>query len=629
MAADLEHKPRLVLESVVGFGGTVEGGLHIHPDGKHLLYPLGTCIVVREIGNPKATGFLNGHSDKISCLAVSNSGRYVASGQSTHMGFQADICVFDFQERKLVHRMLLHKVKVQALAFSADEQYLASVGGQDDNTLVVWDLTTGRPVCGGPAATDLSLCIRFFNNRSDMLVTGGASTLRVWDIDFQNRKINATDVNMGNIRRQIETIAIEAADRYAYCGTASGDVVCIQLNGPKNYKMIGPTKKFANGILSTTLTSDGDVLIGGGAGDVAVLSKVDLSLIKSVTVQGGVTSVSALGDHFFIGTNMSNVYYLNNKTFKDELRQTCHYQTVNDVVFPHGYSELFATCSANEIRVWNTKTSAELLRIQVGNLECNSIVFTKDGRSIVSGWSDGKVRAFGPQSGKLIYAINDAHKLQGMKRISGSHAGVTAVCVDNSNQRIITGGADSQVRVWRISGQAFTMEASMKEHKATINAISINSSDTECVSASDDGSCIVWDLKRFMRRNIMYAQTYFKSASYFFDESQLLTSGSDRKVTYWDAVDCSAIREIEASKTGEINGLDISADGTFFATGGGDRIVKIWGYDDGTCAAIGLGHSTNISKVKIAPDGKRVVSVSEEGAVMVWRVPELDIQQLV
>lgn len=627
--ADLEHTPRLVLESVVGFGGSVPGALHIHPDGKHLLYPLGACIVVREIGNTKATGFLNGHSDKISCLAISRSGRYVASGQSTHMGFQADICVFDFEQRKLVHRMLLHKVKVQALAFSADEQYLASVGGQDDNTLVVWDMGTGRPLCGGPAATDLSLCIQFFNNRSDLLITGGASTLRVWDIDYQNRKINPTDVNLGNIRREVTTIAVEAADRYAYCGTTSGDVLCIQLNGPKNYKMIGPNKRLSNGILSTTLTSDGDVLVGSGAGDVVVLSKIDLTVLKTVSVQGGVTSVSALGDHYFIGTNMSNVYYLNNKTFKEELRQTCHYQCVNDIVFPHAYSELFATCSANEIRIWNAKTSAELLRIQVGNLECNCVQFTKDGRSIVSGWSDGKVRAFGPQSGKLIYAINDAHKLQGMKRISGSHSGVTAVCVDNANQRIITGGADSQVRVWRISGQAFVMEASMKEHKATINAISVNSSDSECVSASDDGSCIVWDLKRFMRRNIMYAQTYFKAAAYFFDESQLLTTGSDKKVTYWDAVDCSAIREVEASKTGEINGLDIAADGSFFVTGGGDRIVKVWGYDEGTCAAIGLGHSTNIAKVKISPDGKRVVSVSEEGAVMIWKVPELNIRQLV
>jgi len=615
---DLERTPQLRLDAAIGFGGKVTSGLHIHPDGKHIVYALGSCIVIREIGNPRATQFLMGHNDKVSCIAVSRSGKYVASGQITHMGFQADICVFEFDTQKLVHRMILHKVKVQALAFSADEQFLASVGGQDDNTLVVWDLASGRPLCGGPASNELSTCISFFNNSSDKLVTGGHGVLRVWDVDFQNRKINPTDVNVGQTRREFQNIVIEALDRYAYVGTSSGDVVCIQLQGPKNLKMTGPQKKFPGGILCSNLDENGDVLVGTGGGEVVLLSKIDLTVLKSVAVQGAVTSISTMGEHFFIGTAKSNVYYLNAHTFKEELRQTCHYDSINDVVFPYNYSEVFATCSANDIRVWNSSTSAELLRIQVGTLECNCLSFAKDGKSILSGWSDGKVRAFGPQTGKLIYVIHDAHKIGGMKRVSGAHTGVTSLCVDNSNQRIVTGGADGEVRVWKVSAFAQKMEAAMKEHKATINAVAILSDDSEVISASDDGSCILWDLQRFVRRNIMYSQTYFKAACYFTDESQLLTTGSDKKITYWDAIDCSAIRELEGSKSGEINSVDISNDGELFATGGGDKLVKVWNYDQGSVVAVGVGHSSTISKVKFSPDGKRIVSVGEEGAVMLW-----------
>ncbi len=39
----------------------------------------------------------------------------------------------------------------------------------------------------------------------------------------------------------------------------------------------------------------------------------------------------------------------------------------------------------------------------------NTIRAAQDGHSIVSGWSDGKIRAFGPQSGKLLYTIHNAH----------------------------------------------------------------------------------------------------------------------------------------------------------------------------------------------------------------------------
>eukprot|EP00667_Euglena_gracilis_P013691 EG_transcript_14150 len=407
---DLDSIRKLELQSVIGFGGTVPGALHIHPSGKHLIYPIGSCVVIRETNNPSNDKFLLGHTDRVSCVTMSASGKYVASGQVTHMGFQADICVFDFYTLKLLHRMTLHKVKVQALCFSADDRYLASLGGQDDNSLVIWDLTTGRPICGGPASSDVSNCISFFNNTNQHVVTGGNSVLRVWDIDFTNRKINPTDVNLGNLQRVCKTVVIEPGDKYAFVGTTSGDVLCVQLQGAKCYKFAGPQKRLPQGILSACMTDEGDLLVGSGSGEVALLHKGDLKNIKSVQLQGAITSVAAHGDHYFVGTNKSNVYYVNAKTFKEELRQTCHFERINDCCFPAGYSELFATCSNHDIRVWNAKTTQELLRIQVQNLECNCVCFSPDGKSIVSGWSDGKIRAFGPQSGKLLYVIHDAHK---------------------------------------------------------------------------------------------------------------------------------------------------------------------------------------------------------------------------
>lgn len=71
------------------------------------------------------------------------------------------------------------------------------------------------------------------------------------------------------------------------------------------------------------------------------------------------------------------------------------------------------------------------MRIQVPGLDCYSVAFMYDGKSIVSGWSDGKIRAFLPQSGKLLYVINDAH-----------NHGCTAVTATSDGERIISGGAE-------------------------------------------------------------------------------------------------------------------------------------------------------------------------------------------
>eukprot|EP00959_Pyramimonas_sp_CCMP1952_P098039 2049112-Pyramimonas_sp.AAC.1 len=99
----------LPLEGVIGFGGGVRDGLLLHPDGQTLIYPLGSTIVIREKGNPTSQEFLQGHSDKVSCMSLSRSGRYLASGQITYMGFCADIIIWDLETRTLRHRMSLHK----------------------------------------------------------------------------------------------------------------------------------------------------------------------------------------------------------------------------------------------------------------------------------------------------------------------------------------------------------------------------------------------------------------------------------------------------------------------------------------------------------------------------------------
>jgi WD40 repeat protein len=52
-----------------------------------------------------------------------------------------------------------------------------------------------------------------------------------------------------------------------------------------------------------------------------------------------------------------------------------------------------------------------------------------DGKLILSGWSDGRIRAFLPQSGKLLYGINDAHI-----------KGVTAIKPNYDCNKIISGG---------------------------------------------------------------------------------------------------------------------------------------------------------------------------------------------
>ena len=151
-----------------------------------------------------------------------------------------------------------------------------------------------------------------------------------------------------------------------------------------------------------------------------------------------------------------------------QLRATCHFSSIQDVVFPRNYARVFVTCANNDIRVWHAAESRELLRIQVPNLMCNCVTMSPDGGLILSGWSDGKVRAFYPESGALKFVINDAHA-----------DGVSAVACTNDCTRVVTGGVDGRVRMWGIRNQ--DMIASLKEHKATVTSIIVRDGDEERV----------------------------------------------------------------------------------------------------------------------------------------------------
>lgn len=55
----------LNLTSVIGFNGSVENGLLLHPDAKTFIYPLGSTIVLRDVEETNQQEFLQGHSDKV------------------------------------------------------------------------------------------------------------------------------------------------------------------------------------------------------------------------------------------------------------------------------------------------------------------------------------------------------------------------------------------------------------------------------------------------------------------------------------------------------------------------------------------------------------------------------------
>jgi WD40 repeat protein len=633
------------IKSVIGFSGKVLNGLKYTPDGRYVVFPLGSFVAIKNLKTGKEA-FLDGHSGEVTCLAISHDGDTLTSGQQNVAGVKADAIVWDLRRARslceagqvmigdacTLHRLRQHISRVQDISYSHRDTYIATLGGEDDNAVVVWEAATGTPLCGAPGAPDSVLCCSWLNGRDDRFVTAGFYNLRVWQLDPSLPKLHYMDAKLGSVRRVFQCISIAEDDHFAYCGTQSGDVFRIKIDRneirpPNDPDTVFPVMsecsrdRFAKGVrciqcVVNPASGNTNILIGAGDGSVSYLNpQLHKVAGKTAQLDGSVSSLALnpSGQTFLIGTDQCNRYEVSADLAEAELKMSCHYGAVNDVAFPDGCPDLIVTSSFGDVRIWNTRSMKELLRIQVPNLDCICTLVTPTGSSVITGWNDGKIRAFFPETGRIKFVIPDAH-----------HEKVTALAIAGddarSPYRIVSGGADGKVRVWNVSSSHRAMVASLKEHRGAVNCIKVNKDFSQCVSASADGSCIVWDLERLVRIIAFFEPNVFLSILYHPDESQMLTCGSNFKITYWDASDGQAIRVIEGGDA-PMTAIDIDSTGEFFVSGSEDKLVKIWHYDDGIAAAVGRGHSGKIRSVKISPDQKQLVSVGSTGEIIFWEMP--------
>lgn len=133
----------------------------------------GCSIVVGDLNDPHNQHFLTAHDDQITCLAVSNQGGLLASGQR---GDNSDVVLWDYNSKRAMYRLSEHDYEITHLDFSHDDQLLISCGNQLDGKLFIWNTSNGSIV------SSLSIVPQIFAQEVKCLKWGGM----VKDIKLRN-----------------------------------------------------------------------------------------------------------------------------------------------------------------------------------------------------------------------------------------------------------------------------------------------------------------------------------------------------------------------------------------------------------------------------------------------------------
>ncbi|KAF4322159.1 hypothetical protein JM18_001102 [Phytophthora kernoviae] len=226
----------------------------------------------------------------------------------------------------------------------------------------------------------------------------------------------------------------------------------------------------------------------------------------------------------------------------------------------------------------------------------------------VAGWSDGCIRSHGSDSGELAWSIDSAHT-----------GGVTALVLSHNQRFIVSAGVGGEIRVWDVRKR--DLVAHLKEHSMTVTNLALYRDDQHLISCSRDRSLLCWDL-RSERRISSHIQRMggINTVALSSDQRLVLSAGQEKRISYWDLRIDTPVTVIQKAHEEEATCIAVAHNLDVFATGGNDRLVKLWDYNTSQLIMDGVGHSGNVRGLAFSPDDRQLVSVGDDGCVFVWNV---------
>jgi WD40 repeat protein len=139
----------LSLVSAIGFSGKIQNGLLVDSIRSLAYYPMGSSVVIWPFDKPNdgQKSFLTGHTYLIGAIALSDSGNYLATGETDVVGTKVQVIIWDTVRLTNVGSHLLHHASVAAIGISPNDKYVASAGKFKINQIILVSIALLLSIC--------------------------------------------------------------------------------------------------------------------------------------------------------------------------------------------------------------------------------------------------------------------------------------------------------------------------------------------------------------------------------------------------------------------------------------------------------------------------------------------------
>ena len=369
--------------------------------------------------------------------------------------------------------------------------------------------------------------------------------------------------------------------------------------------------------------------------------------------------------------------YLWNFSHSERLTLKGHSGRVACVAFSPDGNRIVTGSSDKTLKIWDAESGRELFTLRGHEHPVRSVAYSPDGRSIVSGGGDSHFEVslgFNGRSAGGPLKVWNAENGQERLALKGHEHEVTSVGFSPDGKRIVSGSGkhiplgvvEGSIKVWDVESGVELL--SLKHIASGIRSVSFSPDGKEIVGGvgvsnavvsglgfggSADATLKVWDAHSGAEKLSSKGHLLdVLSAAYSPSGQHIATGSKDKRIRVWDSESGQEILTLNGH-TGEVNGVFFSPDGRRIVSGSDDKTLTVWDAPSeipdvlkGKAEAemyhvartlrnrVGLqnsaeeksqeelftlkGHTAGVTSVAFSPDGKRIISGSNDATVKVW-----------
>ena len=509
------------------------------PDGKRLAYGgSDNKITIRDLESAREPTTLTGHKGSITAVVFSPDGHILASGSADHT-----VKTWDVGKGKLLREIKPHTDEIRVVRFSDDGLILAS-GGLDKAVHLAQTLS-GKEIAVLPGHTSRVLAIKF--TAADRLISADAGgTIETWETLPKRPPLSSVGGSEDKERADsVESAAFSTDGALLAIGNGDGTST---ITNTKSGQVATTLENYTTGFYGAVFSENRNWLAAAGSDNTVKLweLKTGQALPPLKGHSGKVNCVAFHPDnrHIISGSLDKTIRIWDTVSQRSVGLLNGHEGSIESIAVGNSGNIVVSGSADKSVAVWSIDetmgTDEKTIQPRFLKKEHTdgvvSVAISNDEKFFVSGSRDGTIK---------VWDVADGHVIRTLDPKLGE---IDAVAISPDDKLIAFGGTDKSVNIWDLKTAKKVQQ--MPGHTRDIQSVSFNPKNRQqLVSTSRDKSLRLWDVSAGTEIRPLngHAGTVY-SASYSSDGRLLVSASEDGSLMIWNAAGCENLATLVSSK---------------------------------------------------------------------------------